>query len=139
MIEARCGNKNDKVKVCHNGKELCISPNAVQAHLGHGDKIGGCDSSSPGTTFLGDELSLQAFPNPVLTKTTIRYGLPEATMVLLEIYDLAGKKVSTLVNGKQQAGNQQISYDSSLLAEGIYLVKLAAGNQYHTFKLIVAK
>lgn len=50
-IDVRCGNKNDKVVVCHippgnpdNRHDICISPNAVQAHLDHGDKLGSCAS-----------------------------------------------------------------------------------------------
>lgn len=38
--------KNDKVMICHNGKTLCISRNAVDAHLAHGDALGHCPASS---------------------------------------------------------------------------------------------
>jgi len=51
-IDVRCGNNNDKVRVCHmppgnpsNMHEICISPNAVQAHLDHGDNLGACGAS----------------------------------------------------------------------------------------------
>lgn len=40
--DVRCGNKMDKVKVCHKGKEICIAPQAVEAHLKHGDALGSC-------------------------------------------------------------------------------------------------
>ncbi|MNG02075.1 hypothetical protein D3C84_850830 [compost metagenome] len=40
--DVRCGNKMDKVKVCHKGKEICIAPQAVEAHLKHGDILGSC-------------------------------------------------------------------------------------------------
>lgn len=40
--DVRCGNKLDKVKVCHKGKEICIAAEAVEAHLKHGDALGSC-------------------------------------------------------------------------------------------------
>jgi hypothetical protein len=40
--DVRCGNKMDKVRLCHNGKEICVSASAVQAHLDHGDALGSC-------------------------------------------------------------------------------------------------
>jgi hypothetical protein len=40
VLDVRCGNKLDKVRVCHKGEELCISKEAVEAHLGHGDLLG---------------------------------------------------------------------------------------------------
>jgi hypothetical protein len=42
--DVRCGNKMDKVKVCHKGKEICIAAEAVDAHLKHGDTLGTCTS-----------------------------------------------------------------------------------------------
>jgi len=46
VIDVRCGDKKDKVFVCHKDKMICISPNAVPAHLAHGDKLGNCFASS---------------------------------------------------------------------------------------------
>ncbi len=42
----RCGNNNQKVFICHGGNTLCISANAVAAHLAHGDYIGPCDNAA---------------------------------------------------------------------------------------------
>jgi hypothetical protein len=42
VIDVRCGNKNDKVIVCHNGKESCIVAEDVADHLKHGDNLGSC-------------------------------------------------------------------------------------------------
>jgi hypothetical protein len=43
--DVRCGRKMDKVKVCHNGSEICIKVEDVQSHLAHGDKLGSCATS----------------------------------------------------------------------------------------------
>jgi len=44
--DVRCGNKMDKVKVCHKGKEICIESKDVEDHLAHGDVLGGCKTSN---------------------------------------------------------------------------------------------
>ncbi len=42
VCDATCGKKNDKVLICHKGKEICVDANAVQSHLNHGDNLGPC-------------------------------------------------------------------------------------------------
>jgi len=42
VCDTSCGAKNDKVTICHNGNEICVSSNAVKAHLDHGDYVGPC-------------------------------------------------------------------------------------------------
>lgn len=42
VCDASCGKNNDKVRLCHNGKEICVDANAVQSHLNHGDNLGPC-------------------------------------------------------------------------------------------------
>ncbi|MEK7412926.1 MAG: HYR domain-containing protein, partial [Planctomycetota bacterium] len=48
VVDIRCGNNLNKVAICHNGDNtLCVSPNAVPAHLAHGDYLGECDAPDP--------------------------------------------------------------------------------------------
>lgn len=42
VVDVACGNNGDKVTVCHNGRQICVSANAVAAHLAHGDQLGAC-------------------------------------------------------------------------------------------------
>ncbi|HTG65685.1 MAG TPA: LamG-like jellyroll fold domain-containing protein, partial [Flavobacterium sp.] len=67
-INVQCGNSGDKVMVCHNGQETCVSPNAVQAHLNHGDKLGSCNNT-PATSITEN---ITVFPNPVATILTVK-------------------------------------------------------------------
>ena len=81
----------------------------------------------------------QNYPNPFNPTTTISYSLDNTTNVTLEVFDLMGRKVSTLVQGKQSAGEQTINFDASALASGVYLYRLVAGGQILTKKMVLLK
>tara|TARA_R110000868_G_scaffold410693_1_gene699766 strand:+ start:5031 stop:7610 length:2580 start_codon:yes stop_codon:yes gene_type:complete len=81
----------------------------------------------------------QNYPNPFNPSTTISYNLAENSNVSLAVYDLMGRKVATLVNSKQSAGEQSINFDASNLASGVYIYRLNTGNQLFTKKMILLK
>ena len=90
----------------------------------------------------------QNFPNPFNPSTTIRYQLPEESKVQLEIFNILGERIITLVNQSQKAGyysqNWDISQSLSGIASGLYFVRLIAmGKDNHHFvdhkKVIVLK
>lgn len=69
------------------------------------------------------------YPNPVTDKTTIAYTISQATKVKLEIYDITGRNIKTLVNGIQTAGEKEIVWDRTnnkgeQVASGIYFYSL---------------
>ncbi len=89
---------------------------------------------------LAYEISLnQNYPNPFNPSTTISYSLTDNSNVLLEVYDLMGRKVATLVNGRQTAGEQSISFDASNLASGVYMYRLNVGANTLARKMILLK
>jgi len=70
---------------------------------------------------LPGELSvLQNFPNPFNPSTTIRYGLPSRSNVILAIFNTLGQHVATLSQGEQDAGYHEIRFDGSSLPSGVY-------------------
>jgi hypothetical protein len=78
---------------------------------------------------LPEQLVLHnAYPNPFNPSTLIRFDLLDAGMVSLDIFDLTGKQVSSLINEYMIPGSHQISWNPGNLSSGVYIVKLSAGN-----------
>lgn len=80
-----------------------------------------------------------AYPNPFNPTTTISYTLPEAANVTMKVFNLQGREVVELVNSVRQAGVNEVSFDASDLASGVYLVRLQAGEYRADSKLILTK
>ncbi len=86
----------------------------------------------------------QNYPNPFGGSTTIKYGLPEASKVNLEIYNLAGQKIRTLVSGQESAGFKRVSWDGKNSAgtqvpQGVYFYVFRAGDYTKHHKMILLK
>ncbi|MFQ5868854.1 MAG: DUF362 domain-containing protein [Candidatus Zixiibacteriota bacterium] len=79
------------------------------------------------------------YPNPFNATTTIGYQLPVGSDVKLEIYDLQGQKVTTLVEGHIPAGSHRVSWDASSFSSGIYFYKLTAGDKASTRRMTLLK
>ena len=78
---------------------------------------------------------LPSAPNPFQTATRLRYVLPTTESVRLDVYDLLGRRVSTLVDQQQTSGPHEVMLDGSRLAPGVYFVRLAAGDRRTTQKV----
>lgn len=87
----------------------------------------------------------QNYPNPFNPTTKIKYSVPELADVRINVYNLLGEKVRTLVNQTQQPGNYEVSFDASSLssgvhhASGVYFYELNAGNFRRTRKMILLR
>jgi hypothetical protein len=97
----------------------------------------------PGEPYSGFVLG-QITPNPMNTHTTIKYQLATAQEVSLKIYDIAGQLVSTLVNRQEPAGSHEVTWNSEdtrgkHVASGVYFVKLEAGENTATKKILLIK
>ena len=68
----------------------------------------------------------QNYPNPFNSTTRISFGLPEACPVSVKIYDLSGRYVTTLVNGRFEAGHHEVAWDAADCISGIYMVQIEA-------------
>jgi len=102
--------------------------------------------TSPVVTSIDDvsavpaEFSLSAnFPNPFNPKTTISYSIAEATEVRLDVFDVMGRKVATLVDSAQQPGHYSASFSGTGLASGVYVYRLQAGSFVQTRSMLLVK
>jgi hypothetical protein len=75
------------------------------------------------------------YPNPFSKATVIRYSLPNESHVQLDVYDIRGRKVTSLVDEKQHAGVKAITWKPDGLGSGMYLVRLRVNGQAQWQKL----
>lgn len=88
---------------------------------------------------IADFTLLQNYPNPFNPSTTIRYQLPTAGKVVLDIYNLRGQKVAELVNGVQESGEQAVTFEATDLPSGVYFYRLKAGQQMGVRKMLLVR
>jgi hypothetical protein len=81
----------------------------------------------------------QNYPNPFNSTTVIQYNLAVGSRARLDVYDLLGRKVTTLVNRTQPAGQYSITWDARNLASGMYYCTLQADEYCETRKMVLAK
>jgi hypothetical protein len=154
VIDIRCG--TNKVYVCHkqngengngtigdNAHSLCVSVNAVPAHLAHGDCLGECPevqgrpgagtvANQPASELITDEPSLTVYPNP--SRGQVQVNLTTANPKA-QIYVINSK--GTVVE-KRTAGNvRSLSFDLKKYGVGVYMVKVVNGNTEQISKVIV--
>ena len=90
-------------------------------------------------TLPDDLLLLQNYPNPFNPSTTIKYSLYHRAHIQIEIFDISGKMVSSLINEVRQKGTYTIKFDGSKLACGIYFYRLKAMNKVIMKKMILIR
>ncbi len=82
----------------------------------------------------------QNYPNPFNPSTTISFALPEQSSVRLEVYDVIGRRVATLIqNEAMPAGRHSTSFDARSLASGVYIYRLVAGDVILTKRMLLIK
>jgi len=98
-----------------------------------------------GVTTVPTEYSLdQNYPNPFNPTTSIGYYLPTASNLTIDIYNILGSKVTTLFNGKQDAGSHTVVWNGTdnfgnSVASGIYFYQMSAENFNQTRKMMLLK
>ena len=81
----------------------------------------------------------QNFPNPFNPITLIQYKVPKTSLVLLKIYDILGREVTTLVNEIKTNGRYTFQFNASRLTSGIYFYRIVASGYAETKKMILIK
>ena len=81
----------------------------------------------------------QNYPNPFNPSTVIKYSIPEDGFVTVDVYNLLGENVASLVNVIQKAGRYEINFNASNLASGFYVYTLKSGNFNSVKKMLLMK
>jgi hypothetical protein len=81
----------------------------------------------------------QNYPNPFNPMTNIKYQISKAGFVILKIYDILGRQISTLINEKQTPGSYNVTFDATSLSSGVYFYKLQTDNFTDTKKMVIIK
>ncbi len=133
----------------NNGCQSQYCSNIVVSMTGAGDNGPMEGSLSSGTTVVvlnpagigtitaKDVSAFGSFPNPFAGKTTLRYSLLSSTNVKLSVYDMTGKEVKVIVNGKEMEGLQNHELDGRLLPAGIYMVRLETSSGILTQRILL--
>jgi hypothetical protein len=150
VVDARCGNKNDKVIVCQvppgnpgNAHTICISADAVATHLANGSYLGACTTGNVTTRAeLTEETmvtpGILLYPNP--NKGDFRISLKDIKLTKGEITILDGR--GNVVERKNvQLGENAQSINMSLkkLSPGMYYVRVVGENGPKTVKFIILR
>ena len=81
----------------------------------------------------------QNYPNPSIDETNLPFSIPEKTKVKLEVYNIVGVKVVTVVDEELNAGEHVYKLDTSNLKNGLYIYRLTAGKETAIRRMKVAR
>lgn len=81
----------------------------------------------------------QNYPNPYNPQTKIKFAVPKASFTKLNVYDILGREVVTLVNEELKPGTYEADWDGSDYSSGVYLYKIISGDYTETRKMILMK
>jgi flagellar hook assembly protein FlgD len=86
-----------------------------------------------------EKILLQSFPNPFNPVITLKYEIPEDESVDIEVVNLQGSVVVTLITGKQTQGVHRIEWDAKNFSSGVYFCRLTVGNFSRVQKLLLIR
>ena len=144
-MDVRCGNKNDKVVVCHNGHEICISPNAVNTHLTEhpGDRLGACTAaaarvSEPLAAASANELAV--YPNPAVGQAVVSFRPKLDGTAQVVVYNELGQRVASLYEGSVNGGQlYACPLKGQHLAAGLYECRLVVNGKAQMQRLVITR
>ena len=125
-------------------QEICFSNSSITTSAGYeySAVLGDCIPMA----LLGDNIIIPSsfminsiYPNPFNPIAKISYSVPRNENVTLNIYNIVGKKIATLINKYHTVGNYEINWDATGLASGIYIVELKSNTQVNTHKITLTK
>jgi hypothetical protein len=131
-------NTRKQILGCINGGIGTIDPAEYEVITYDFDNPSGINSQSEGK--IPDEYFLhQNYPNPFNPYTKIKFALPKPETVKIEVYNLVGQKIETLLKKSMPAGNHKVEFNAQNLSSGIYFYKIEAGEFQDVKKMILLR
>ena len=142
-IDVRCGNKLNKVEICHvppdnegNPQTLCVGLPSVAFHLAHGDQLAACGTDhdcppamelreAPLRQDLLNTTELSAYPNPFSDQTVLTFSTQSEGQITLTLMDVTGRVIRTLFQSEVEPGQwYSVGLDASEPGSGMYFCLL---------------
>ena len=87
---------------------------------------------------------MQNYPNPFNSTTTITYSMPQQKNVILEVFNVKGEKIATLINSRVSTGSYTVTWNGKdnfgrSVPSGIYLCRIQVGSYQHTIRMLLLK
>ncbi len=134
---AYCGDYPDEViDSCYFGFDVISGNGGYSDSWEQSDWLDKYESPAPITDRT---VLLESYPNPFNAVTNIEYSLTNNADILLEIYNLKGQLVATLVDGEKQVGIHIAAWDAGNYSSGIYFCKLSINEEVRTQRMILIK
>lgn len=141
VVDVTCGKKGDKVALCHNGKTICVSKNAVASHLAHANhkkwtcSLGPCTGSAKNEAEVLAQFDYHLFPNPTQGEFTLQVHSETATDARFLITDVQGRVIA-LKEETTAVGTAEYRFDLSAYAPGVYMLNVITPEQSFTERIV---
>jgi len=114
-------------------------PECIEEYIGEQDTTG-CPPLSITDNLIPTTYNLSSpYPNPFNPTTSISLSIPQSDIVSLNVYDITGKLVTTLINKQLNIGYHSIDWDGTKQSSGMYFVRMESGEYVETQKLLLVK
>ena len=93
----------------------------------------------PSASALKADQATEAYPNPLRDRTRFTFSLAQDADVRLAVYDVQGREVAVLADGRLAAGAHEATFEAGALPAGVYLWRLSTGDRTETGRLTVVR
>jgi hypothetical protein len=108
-------------------------------HIGYATEPPDALEENDSNRYPNEFILIQNYPNPFNPKTNIEFSIPKSEFVMLQVYNMLGEEVASLVLEKLAAGNYKYNWDAGELSSGVYAYRIQVGEFQQIKKMILIK